>query len=107
VAVLQEATFLQEAALSWGVAHIQEVEKEVRGHIIELKLQGGHFDASFHPHQLPTTLKCYLCVEPHFHRDHQGNARWLALNEQGKWIDKALGNKIVCIAFNSGPNSFR
>jgi len=69
---------------------------------------GSHppfFPPSFHPHQLSTaTLKCYLCVDPHYHKDHQGSARWLVLNEQGKWINKALGNGIVCITFNSGLN---
>ena len=45
-------------------------------------------------------LKCYLCAEPHLHRDHQGEAKRLVLNDQGKWIDKAHGDRIICIAFN-------
>lgn len=72
---------------------------------------GSHppfFAPSFCLHQPSTaTLKCYLCADPHFHKDHQGSARQLVLNEQGKWIDKALGDRIVCIAFNSGPNGCR
>jgi hypothetical protein len=50
--------------------------------------------------QTSTTSKCYLCGGQYFHRDHQGTAVRLAINEQGKWVDKQLGGKIVCISFN-------
>ena len=69
--------------------------------------QPPYFPSSFCPHQPSTALKCYLCMDPHFHKDQQGSARWLVLNEQGKWIDKALGDRIVCITFNSGLNGCR
>jgi hypothetical protein len=33
-------------------------------------------------------------------KEHQGNAKRLVLSKHGKWVDKALGNQIICIAFN-------
>lgn len=58
---------------------------------------------SFPPHQSSFTFKCYLCGGSHHHKEHQGAASRLVTNEQGKWIDKALGNKIICISFNTNP----
>lgn len=66
--------------------------------------RGGPPAPSFHPSfqsQQPTsTFRCFLCGGSHQHRDHQGPATRLVPNENGKWIDKALGPKLVCIAFN-------
>ena len=41
--------------------------------------------------QQPSTLKCYLCRGPHLHKEHQGATTRLVINDQGKWVDKALG----------------
>ena len=65
--------------------------------------QGGTpFSPSSRTNQSSNTFRCYLCGEPHSHKEHQGDARRLVLNEHGKWVDKSLGNRIVCIAFNIG-----
>jgi hypothetical protein len=69
--------------------------------------QPANFPSSFRPYQAQTTFRCYLCGEPHSHRDHQGNAKRLITNEQGKWIDRLLGNKVMCIAFNIGSSGCR
>jgi hypothetical protein len=47
--------------------------------------------------QSSTTFRCYLCGGQHSHREHQGTATRLVVNEQGKWVDKQVGSKIVCI----------
>jgi hypothetical protein len=64
--------------------------------------QGGNTSntASFRASQSSTNFCCYLCGEAHSHKEHQGDAKRLIPNDQGKWIDKQLGNRIVCIAFN-------
>lgn len=69
----------------------------------------GHqfFPLSFHSYQPSTTTKCYLCAAPHSHREHQGSTKRLVLAKHGKWVNKALGNQIVCIAFNSSPSGCR
>jgi hypothetical protein len=54
--------------------------------------------------QLPFTIKCYLCGGAHYHKEHQGTVTRLVANEQGKWVDKQLGNKIVCISFNTNSS---
>ena len=65
--------------------------------------RGGQASSlSFRPLASSPSFRCYLCGEPHSHKEHQGNAVRLVINEQGKWIDKQLGNKIVCISFNVG-----
>jgi hypothetical protein len=70
--------------------------------------RGGNFTASFPPSFPPPfqsqTIKCYLCATPHLHRDHEGNARRLVRNELGKWIDKALNDRIVCVTHNVSPH---
>ena len=48
-------------------------------------------------------IQCYLCGGQQVHRDHQGSVKCLVTNDQGKWVDKALGNKTVCISFNISP----
>ena len=48
-------------------------------------------------------IQCYLCGGQHVHRDHQGSVKDLVTSDQGKWVDKALGNKTVCISFNISP----
>ena len=58
----------------------------------------------FQSQQPPTGFRCYLCNGSHSHREHQGPATRLVTNEQGKWVDKLLGNKIVCISFNVGAS---
>jgi hypothetical protein len=71
---------------------------------------GGHqqgFPSSFRTHQTPSTIRCFLCAGPHSYREHQGAAKRLVLGEHGKWVDKALGNQIVCIAFNISPSGCR
>jgi uncharacterized membrane protein YgcG len=71
---------------------------------------GGHqqfFPPSFRTHQTPSTIRCFLCAGPHSYKEHQGNAKRLVLSEHGKWVDKALGNQIVCIAFNISPSGCR
>ncbi|KAF8812632.1 hypothetical protein BYT27DRAFT_6403982 [Phlegmacium glaucopus] len=78
----------------------------------------SHGSSSFNPHRggysqpflgqpSTSTFKCYLCGEPHSHREHQGNAKRLITNEHGKWVDRLLGNKIVCIAFNVATSGCR
>jgi hypothetical protein len=62
--------------------------------------QGGNTSSSFRTSQPSANFICYLCGEAHSYKEHQGDAKRLILNDQGKWIDKFLGNKIVCIAFN-------
>ena len=60
------------------------------------------------PTQPSTTgFRCYLCNGIHSHKEHQGAATRLVTNENGKWVDKSLGNKIVCISFNVGANGCR
>lgn len=58
------------------------------------------FPSSFQSQQASNGFRCYLCGGSHSHKEHQGLATRLVLNEQGKWVDKSLGNKIVCISFN-------
>jgi hypothetical protein len=53
-----------------------------------------------------TDIKCFLCGGNHLHKDHQGKTKRL-VEEDGKWVDKALGNKIVCIVFNISLNGCR
>ncbi|KAF8804542.1 hypothetical protein BYT27DRAFT_7169993 [Phlegmacium glaucopus] len=55
---------------------------------------------SFLGHSQSTTFKCYLCGDAHSHREHHGPAKRLITNEHRKWVDRALGNRIVCISFN-------
>ena len=55
---------------------------------------------SSQPLQPSPSFRCYLCGGLHSHKEHQGLATRLVANEQGKWVDKLLGNKIVCISFN-------
>jgi hypothetical protein len=62
--------------------------------------QSANFPSSFQPYQAQLAFRCYLCREPHSHRDHQGNMKRLITNNQGKWVNRVLGNKVVCIAFN-------
>ena len=62
--------------------------------------RGGFQTQPFHPQQPPTSFRCYLCGGTHYQKDHQGPATRLVLNEHNKWVDKALGSKIVCILFN-------
>jgi hypothetical protein len=73
--------------------------------------RAGHqmqsFSPSFRPPQQSTTFRCYLCGEAHSHKEHQGDAKRLVTNEQGKWVDKLLGNRVVCIAFNIGAAGCR
>jgi hypothetical protein len=69
--------------------------------------QPANFPSSFQPYQAQTTFRCYLCGEPHSHRDHQGNAKQLITSEQGQWIDRLLGNKVMCIVFNIGSSGCR
>ena len=64
--------------------------------------QPQSFPSSFHQQQPSTPFRCYLCGGPHSHKEHQGDVKCLVANEQGKWVDKLLGNRIVCIAFNVG-----
>ena len=61
---------------------------------------GLPYSPSFRPPQQSTPFRCFLCGEAHSHKEHQGEARQLVANEQGKWVDKLLGNRIVCISFN-------
>ena len=69
--------------------------------------QAQTFPSSFRPQQSSATFRCYLCGDAHSHKDHQGNARRLVQNDQGKWVDKLLGNKIVCISFNVAASGCR
>ena len=64
--------------------------------------QGHTPSSSFQPQQLSThrDFRRYLCGGAHSHKDHQGSATQLVTTKQGKWVDKLLGNKIVCISFN-------
>lgn len=52
--------------------------------------------------QAALAYRCFLCNGNHSHKDHQGPATRLIPNEQGKWVDKSHGSKIVCISFNVG-----
>jgi hypothetical protein len=65
------------------------------------------FPPSFQPQQSTTAFRCYLCGGAHSHKEHQGAATRLVVNEQGKWVDKLLGSKIVCISFNVGSTGCR
>jgi hypothetical protein len=66
--------------------------------------RGGYQgQGSFQAQQTSITFKCYLCNGLHSHKEHQGAAARLVANEHGKWVDKLLGNKIVCISFNVSP----
>ena len=70
--------------------------------------RGGYQgQGSFQSQQSSNTFRCYLCGGSHSHKEHQGTATRLVTNEQGKWIDKAHGNKIVCISFNISPAGCR
>jgi hypothetical protein len=60
------------------------------------------FPPPFPPQQPTSTFRCYLCGGTHPHREHQGPALRLVTNDQGKWVDKSHGSKIVCISFNVG-----
>ena len=63
--------------------------------------RGGYQAQGFFPSSnAPYTPKCYLCGGAHYHKEHQGTATRLVVNDQGKWVDKQLGNKTVCISFN-------
>ena len=62
--------------------------------------QAQPFHPSFQPQQSTTPFRCYLCGNAHSHKEHQGPATRLITNEQGKWVDKLLGGKTVCISFN-------
>jgi hypothetical protein len=65
---------------------------------------GGSLSQSFRePSYEP---KCYLCGGNHLHKDHQGKAKRL-VEENGKWVDKALGNRVVCILYNVSPHGCR
>jgi hypothetical protein len=71
---------------------------------------GGHqqyFPPSFRTHQSSSAIKCFLCAGPHSYKEHQGSAKRLVLGEHGKWVDKALGNQIVCITFNISSSGCR
>ena len=67
-----------------------------RGGAAHSSNQSTHFRSN----PTSTPLKCYLCSGAHRHKEHQGDAKRLVLNNYGKWVDKAHGNRIVCIAFN-------
>jgi hypothetical protein len=55
----------------------------------------------------PTSdAKCFLCGGPHWHKEHKGKAKRL-VEEDGNWVDKALGSKIVCILYNISPHGCR
>jgi len=72
--------------------------------------QGGYSassTSSFPSSQSTNNFRCYICGEQHSHKEHQGNGRRLVLNDQGKWIDKALGGRTVCIAFNVSSSGCR
>jgi hypothetical protein len=58
--------------------------------------------SSFRDSSNEVTIICFLCGGSHIHKEHQGPAKRLVF-EGGKWIDKALGDKIVCILFNVSP----
>lgn len=57
--------------------------------------------------QPPTAYRCFLCNGNHSYKEHQGPATRLVTNEHGKWVDKAHGGKIICIAFNVGTGGCR
>jgi hypothetical protein len=64
---------------------------------------GSYQSHSFRDSTRPSgPLRCFLCGDAHFHKDHQGKAKRLVL-ENGNWVDKALGGRTVCISFNSSP----
>ena len=58
------------------------------------------FPSTSQVQQSTNSFRCYLCGGAHNHKEHQGPATRLVTNEQGKWIDRAHGGKIVCILFN-------
>lgn len=60
------------------------------------------FPPSLQSQQSTSTFRCFLCGGNHQHKDHQGPPTRLVANDNGKWIDKALGPKLVCISFNIG-----
>ena len=65
--------------------------------------RGGPYSQPFPSTSQPqqsSSFRCYLCGGTHSHKDHQGLATRLVANEQGKWVDRSLGGKIVCISFN-------
>jgi hypothetical protein len=64
---------------------------------------GFQGQGSFLSSQPFNSFQCYLCRGPHSHKDHHGSASHLITNDHGKWVDKALSNKIVCISLTSFP----
>ena len=86
----QQSPFVQHPSLQATSSHISNPQN------FPHPLQAV---SSFHP------LRCYLCGGQHVQWDYQGPSKWLITNDQGKWVDKALGNKIIYILFNIGPGS--